>query len=736
MSTNVILDAALAYAGRGWPVFRLSGSKVPLRGTHGHLDATTDAAVIEEWFAGPRGARLCVGLATGDLVVLDADGPGGLAELTEMARPHGGLPRTLVAQTSRGFHFYYRKPTGAGDLRTLNGPRAAKGDDGLDIKAGGGYVVLPPSVNRKTGFVYRWVEPQEPVCDLPAWLVDWLVARGGRRERQQVAPVAAFGPRPAWLPAGGEADAVAWRALTLARGDLPPLDWVLSRLKRIPASIEILKWFEVGCCIHDWDSGPIGLAIFKAWSKTSRRHEWSEAEPRCETEWRNMAKPKPGIEKVTVWGLDRLAEHHAPTTVDTSVEGDFSKQTNGFHSDFATEAGGTAPICFPDREKGGKPKATCRNARAAIRGLRMVCEHDTFHNKMLLGGQIIDQWAGELSDDATQMLRVVIERHYGFDPGLQNAHDAAVQECLQRAFDPVCDYLGELKWDGTSRVATWLSVYMGAVDTPLCRAIGTLALVAAVRRVRVPGTKFDQIIVLESPEGRGKSSAIEILAGPENFSDQLILTLDDKGQQEAVQGVWLYEIGDLAGMGRADVERVKAFASRKVDRARPAYGRTRVDRARRCVFFATTNDDTYLLSQTGNRRFWPVRVGTIALADLARDRDQLWAEAVAIERSGISLVLPERLWGEAASEQETRLVHDVWLDMLGQVTGSESKDVPGEWRVMTRELFSHHLGISADRASVPMSKRLGSTMRRLGWQGPKQFKQLDGSVARGYWRTK
>jgi predicted P-loop ATPase len=226
------------------------------------------------------------------------------------------------------------------------------------------------------------------------------------------------------------------------------------------------------------------------------------------------------------------------------------------------------------------------------------------------------------------------------------------------------------------------------------------------------------------------------LAGAENFSDQLILTLDDKGQQEAVQGVWLYEIGDLAGMGRADVERVKAFASRKVDRARPAYGRTRVDRARRCVFFASTNDDTYLLSQTGNRRFWPVRVGRIDLAALARDRDQLWAEAVAIERSGISLTLPERLWSEAASEQETRQVHDSWIDILAHVQGRITEENPNEYRVTSAELFGGHLNLTADRISPGMSKRLGYVMRRLKWQGPRVLKFDGNKPARGYFRAK
>jgi predicted P-loop ATPase len=126
---------------------------------------------------------------------------------------------------------------------------------------------------------------------------------------------------------------------------------------------------------------------------------------------------------------------------------------------------------------------------------------------------VIEQWAGELSDHACQMLRVVIKERFGFDPGKENTNDAAVQLCLQHQFDPVRQYLDGLEWDGTKRLDNWMVTYLGAEDTELTRAIGRLALVAAVRRVRQPGCKFDQITVLEGPEGTGKSSTIRLVAG-------------------------------------------------------------------------------------------------------------------------------------------------------------------------------------------------------------------------------
>lgn len=384
------------------------------------------------------------------------------------------------------------------------------------------------------------------------------------------------------------------------------------------------------------------------------------------------------------------------------------------------------------------PKATCANARIAIGMLGIECRYDRFHDKLLVSGHVIGQYAGEFSDHACLVLRLLIHEQFKFDPGRNHTFDACVQLCLQHSFDPVADYLDGLKWDGTKRLDTWMHDYLGADDTELNRAIGRLALLAMVRRVRKPGCKFDQIIVLESPEGREKSTALLVLAGSEeNFSDQTILGLSDQQQQERLRGKWVYEIGDMAGMKKAETEQVKAFASRTHDRARPAYGRQQIEQPRRCIIWGTTNDSTYLKSRTGNRRFWPVKVGTIDIVGVRRDRDQLLAEAVALEATGVSLRLPESLWGVAATVQAERMEHDPWEDRLASVNGTRVAADEGrdEERISSNELLTMHLNIPAERQNDVMSKRLGFVMRTLGWKGPDAMKISPGGKAiRGYRR--
>ena len=249
-------------------------------------------------------------------------------------------------------------------------------------------------------------------------------------------------------------------------------------------------------------------------------------------------------------------------------------------------------------------------------------------------------------------------REINVTPVVVSRSVAAVANTIR--FHPVREYLGQLCWDGTARLDAWLITYLGAADTPLNRAFGARWLISAVARIMRPGAKADHMLILEGPQGTFKSTALKVLAGEDWFTDELAeIGSKDAGLQ--MLGVWIIEIAEQDAISRAEVSRIKSFLTRTTDRYRPPYERYVISVPRQCVFAGSVNPDTYLRDETGNRRFWPVRVGRVDIDGLRRDRDQLWAEAVVRFREGARWWLDDPdLVAAAKTEQEARYQGDAW----------------------------------------------------------------------------
>jgi predicted P-loop ATPase len=245
----------------------------------------------------------------------------------------------------------------------------------------------------------------------------------------------------------------------------------------------------------------------------------------------------------------------------------------------------------------------------------------------------------------------------------------------QFPFHPIRDYLNGLVWDGIPRIDDWLTLYLSVEASDYARAIGPKWLIGAVARIYRPGCKNDTCLVLEGPQGLLKSTALRTLAQPW-FTDE-IADLGTKDAAMQVRGVWIIELAELDAMSRAEASRVKAFMSRSTDRYRPPYGRHLIEVPRESVFAGTVNHDTYLKDETGGRRFWPVKCGTIRIDELRRDRDQLWAEAVARYKAGeIWWIDSAELGAAAAEEQQDRYDEDAWQPLIADwIEGYESVTV-------------------------------------------------------------
>lgn len=365
---------------------------------------------------------------------------------------------------------------------------------------------------------------------------------------------------------------------------------------------------------------------------------------------------------------------------------------------------------FIRNEKGVIIPRSQENIRRALVLLDQELSCNQFSAKLLLNGQPLEQ-------KSLRNLYLQIETEHRFSPPLEYFEMVVENIAWTNKFHPVVDYLNALVWDQVPRIDTWLIQAASADDSEYVRAVSSILLVAAVRRVKQPGCKYDEMMVWESNQGGDKSSAVQALCpNPEWFSDDLALNLRSQQLIEATLGKWIIEASDLAGKRKTEIEQLKAMLSRQVDGpARMAYEHFPVERPRHFVIIGTTNSASYLTDPTGARRFWPVAVGLFNLTWIRANRDQLWAEAVHREAAGESIRLPKALWPIAGEHQESRREVDPWEDLIVSLLDSVKPGVDGRIRVATKHLWEA-LGIEPQRRERIGALRISDVMHRLKYQ--------------------
>ena len=303
------------------------------------------------------------------------------------------------------------------------------------------------------------------------------------------------------------------------------------------------------------------------------------------------------------------------------------------------------------------------------------------------------QWTD--ADDAG--LRFYLEKFYGI-ASKDKIFDAVNLVAMENKFHPVRDYLDGCEWDGVPRVETLLIDYLGAEDNDYTRAVTRKTLAAAVARIYRPGCKFDYILTVRGRQGIGKSTIFRYLGG-QWFSDSFT-TLQGKEAYEQVLGVWIMEVGELAGMRRSEAESIKLFLSKDSDRFRPAYGRRTQEFPRQCIFVGTTNEEQFLRDTTGNRRFWVVDTPNDALRsmwdELTPDTVRLiWGEAVELYKKGEKLYLSRDLEAKAREVQET---YEEENPRVGIVADYLDRLLPEDWD--SRDPYARRAWLESDEVGT------------------------------------
>lgn len=379
---------------------------------------------------------------------------------------------------------------------------------------------------------------------------------------------------------------------------------------------------------------------------------------------------------------------------------------------------------LPDLDGHGKPKSTLRNMvhilehflGGALVGYNEFSCRPYFLKDTPYGGKK----GREITDLNDLALKHFIACHYRFEPSKDLCFETHTFLAQKHRYHPVKDYLESLEWDGVPRLDRWLfDAFRAEGPDDYVEAVGRKILCAAVARIYNPGCKFDYMTVLEGNQGEGKSISLGRLVGPEWFTDSLG-DIHNKDVVDQMIGKWLIEVSELDSIRGREAEAVKAFVSRQVDRVRLSYARRAEDYPRQCIFIGSTNDEEYLSDETGNRRYWPIKVGKANRKWLRERRDQIWSEAKFRYELGEKLYLTKELEEVARREQEKRFEVDDWELEIKRIVSKDHNAFHS-----TTELW-RAVNLSAGNGHPPMyeSKRIGKIMKRLGYK--RTVKKIDG----------
>ena len=512
-------------------------------------------------------------------------------------------------------------------------------------------------------------------------------------------------------------------------------------------SVPYDTWHRIGMAVFELGWGDVGRRMWHNWSMKAPKHSevefdkaWAGFPKYRETHLDNLVTPGSLIHLATEagWSAPVGAAPSPPSIVSVPFVPPpelVEKAENGDRYELYRAA-----VLHRGPEKNDKgcfASNSYINACWSLFSLGVKGRYDEFTGQydIKLPGK---DWERKSEIHTFAARDLIIDMCSKSDPKKENVNEALSKLCTETGrYNSVRDYLRPLEWDGRNRIDTWLAYYLGASDTPLNRFYGATTLIAAVRRaMRDDYIPFDHMLILEGPQGVGKSTVVQTLGG-RWFKNRAVNLQKSQEQLETFKGCWFYEWAELQGHSKADDNAIKTALSSPVDEARLAYRRDPEASIRRTILIGTTNEtEDYLNDQTGARRYWCVLCGDkqFKLDELRRDRDQLFAEALAREKThGVYLDPPAALRAQEVQEHIKRTSRPYLTDALSQVTGTF---VEGgrEW-ITTAEIKTSPW--MANVTVGPWTDRyIAQGMKANGWSRDAYANRKDdrGMRVRRFWR--
>ena len=491
------------------------------------------------------------------------------------------------------------------------------------------------------------------------------------------------------------------------------------------------QWRNIIFAIHSaTEGGDEGLALAHTFSSRAAKYDPDFLDNRV---WPYAADREGGITSRTVFAMAR----EAGWVEDISAEFDVILPEPG-------APGAPAVVDMPafERTEHGAIKATLNNVVMGVGHEPLVgCRlgNDTFRDAIMLSEDGGENWR-PFGDADYVTLRMRLEQRSFKAISQAMMHDAVLVTAQLFHFDSAQLWLGRLVWDGVPRVKDFIARYWGAEDCEYSTAVGYYTWSALAGRILEPGVKTDISPVFIGPQGIRKSTGIAAMAPYQAAFVAISLGAEDDKNARLMRGRLVVETGEMKGMYAREMEHIKDFLARQVESWIPKYQEFSKDYPRRCVIFGSSNQDEFLVDETGNRRFAPVRVTKVDTDAIVRDRDQLWAEgAVLFKQNGVIWQETERL---AEGKHAEHMIHDewentiaVWLDECDFGDADTPGDAPrrGDKPFQMGALAKGALSIPDAQFNKATQKRIANILKGMGYT-PRE-RRVDGR--KGYfWGNK
>jgi len=393
------------------------------------------------------------------------------------------------------------------------------------------------------------------------------------------------------------------------------------------------------------------------------------------------------------------------------------------------------PLPGFQRDGNGKIEAVIGNVRSAL--LRPdVCgldiRYDTFRDEIVYAD--VDspgKWLAFKDHHAVE-LRLTLER-LGFKPvGRELIRDVVDYISQMQPVDSAQVWLNGLKWDGVRRVAGFYETYFGVEASAYTTAVSRYIWTAMAGRVLVPGVKADMVPILTGEQGQRKSSGIEAMAPFDTFREMNFHQGED-ARARLMRGCLMVELGELSGLKTKAIEEIKAWTARRKEDWVPKYKEFSTTLLRRCAFQGTTNEGQFLDDPTGERRWLPMASGDVDVEGIARDRDQLWAEArVMFEAGGVAWREAETL---AKGEHGGYRVQDTWEEAIERWLSTPELDggLPGAEGFSVHQVLTEALNFREHAIKRADEMRAAKALKAMGFSS--KLQRVEGTPRRWWVRN-